>query len=50
MAKEAFNKKHKLSADPWKGLKKRLVKCFLWNMALCGGLEAFETWIANGEE
>ena len=58
MAKEAFNRKRSIFCRPLeKELRKRLVKCFVWIVALYGaetltlrrneqkGLEAFEMWI-----
>lgn len=41
VAKEAFNKKKKLLCEPInKNLRKRLVKCYIWSVALYGA----ETW------
>ena len=58
LTKEAFNRKTSIFCVPLeKELRKRLVKCFVWNLALCGaetwtlrrneqkGLEAFEIWV-----
>ena len=58
MAKEAFNKKRSIFCRPLKKeVRKRLVKCFVWRVALYGAetwtllqneqkrLEAFEMWI-----
>ena len=58
MAKEAFNRKKSIFCGPLeKELRKRLVKCFVWSVALYGAetwtlrrnekrrLEAFEMWI-----
>ena len=58
MANEAFNKKRSILCGPFeKHLRKRLVKCFVWSVALYGTdiwtlrrnehkrLEAFEIWI-----
>ena len=58
MAKEAFNKRRSIFCGPLeKELGKRLVKCFVWSVALYGAetwtlrrneqelLEAFELWI-----
>ena len=58
MAKEAFNRKRIIFCRPLvKELRKRLVKCFVWSVALYGAktwtlrrneqkrLEAFEMWI-----
>ncbi|KAJ4449015.1 hypothetical protein ANN_00409 [Periplaneta americana] len=58
MAKEAFNRKRSIFCGPLeKELRKRLVKCFVWSMALYGvetwtlrrseekRIEAFEMWI-----
>ena len=58
MAKEAFNRKRSIFCGPLeKELRKRLLKCFEWSVALYGAetwtlrwneqkqLEAFEMWI-----
>ena len=58
MAKEAFNRKRSIFCGPLeKELRKRLVKCFVWSVALYGAetwtlrrseekrIEAFEMWI-----
>ena len=58
MAKEAFNRNRSIFCGPLeKELRKRLVKCFVWSVGLCGAetwtlrrneqkrLEAFEMWI-----
>ena len=58
MAKEAFSKKRSFFCGPLeKVVRKRLVKCFVWSVALYGAetwtkrrneqkrLEAFEMWI-----
>ena len=58
MAKEAFNRKRSIFCRSLqKELRKRLMKCFVWNVALYGAktwalrrneqkrLEAFEMWI-----
>ena len=58
MAKKAFNRKKSIFCRPLKKeLRKRLVKCFVWSVALYGAetwtlrrneqktLEAFEMWI-----
>ena len=58
IAKEAFNRKRSIFCGPLeKELRKRLVKCFVWSVALYGAetwtlrrseekrLEAFEMWI-----
>ena len=43
MAKEAFNRKRSIFCGPLeKELWKRLVKCFVWRVALYG---AFQMWI-----
>ena len=61
MAKEAFNTKRSIFCGPFeKELRKRLMKCFVWSVALYGAetrtlrrneqkrLEAFEMWIWEG--
>ena len=58
MVKEVFNRKRSIFCGPLeKELRKRLVKCFVWSVALYGAetwtlrrnrqkrLEAFEMWI-----
>ena len=54
MSKEVFNRKRSIFCGPLeKELRMRLVKCFLWSVALCGAeiwtlqkrFEAFEMWI-----
>ena len=58
MAKEAFNRKRSTFYGPLeKKLRKRLVKCFVWSVALYGALqwneqkllEAFEMWMWRTE-
>ena len=57
MAKAAFNKKRALFTGTWDlELRKKLVKCYIWSIALCGSetwtlravdqkqLESFEMW------
>jgi len=57
MAKAAFNKKKALFTSTWDlGLRKKLVKCYIWSIALYGAetwtlravdqkdLESFEIW------
>ena len=57
MAKAAFNKKRVLFTGTWDlELRKKLVKCYIWSIALCGAatgtvraadriqLESFEMW------
>ena len=47
MAKEAFNRKRSIFCGPLeKELRKRLVKCFLWSIALYGA----ETWTLQWNE
>ena len=47
MAKEAFNRKRSIFCGPLeKELRKRLVKCFVWSVALYGS----ETWILRRNE
>jgi hypothetical protein len=41
MAKAAFNKKTLFTSKLYLEQKKELVKCYVWNIALCGS----ETWI-----
>ncbi|KAJ4448616.1 hypothetical protein ANN_00006 [Periplaneta americana] len=57
MAKEAFNRKRSICGPVEKELRKRLVKCIVWSVALYGAetwtlrrseekrIEAFEMWI-----
>ena len=58
MTKEASNRKRNIFCGPLqKELRKRLLKCFVWSVALCGAetrtlrrdeqkpLEAFEMWV-----
>jgi len=45
MTKAAFNKKKTLFISKLDvNLRKKLVKCYIWSMALCGA----ETWDASG--
>ena len=63
MAKEAFNRKRSNFCGPLeKGLRRRLVKCFVWSVVLYGAetwtlrrneqkrLEAFDMWIWRRKE
>ena len=63
MAKEAFNRMRSIFCKPLeKELRKRLMKCFVWSVALYGAetwtlrrneqkrLEAFEMWILRRME
>ena len=47
MAKAAFNKKKNLFTSKLDlNLRKKLVKCYVWNMALYGD----ETWTPSGQQ
>ena len=47
MAKAAFNKKKNLFTSKLDlNLRKKLVKCYVWNMALYGA----ETWTPSGQQ
>ena len=63
VVREAFNRKKSIFCEPLeKELRKRLVKCFVWSVVLCGAeawtirrneqkqLEAFKMWIQRRME
>jgi hypothetical protein len=44
MAKAAFNKKILFTCKLDLNLRKKLVKCYIWSIALCGA----EAWVLRG--